>query len=167
MTGQRDVDLGRVVAAGGALLLILSLFLSWYDLGLSGWNAFETWDVVLAALAVLAIFELAPALARRGRVISVPPLAQGVVALVIVLLHLVNPPPAAAGSAPDFGAWLALAGAAAILAGHALARASVSVSLRTDPAAGAAAAPPAGPQPVPPAPPTEQTRVAGSSEGRS
>lgn len=159
-----------MVAAGGALLLLLSLFLPWYDLGLSGWNAFETWDVVLAVLAVLAVFELAPALARRGRVISAPPLAQGVVALVIVLLHLVNPPPAAAGSGPDAGAWLAFAGAAAILAGHALARASVSVSLRTDPGAGAAAAPSVGSQPVPPAapaPPTEETRVAGSSERRS
>jgi hypothetical protein len=56
----------------------------------------------------------------------------GLAALLIVVAQLVNKPPAARTADLDTGAWLALAGAALMLAGGvaAVARVSVAVTLR-------------------------------------
>jgi hypothetical protein len=46
-SAARRIDAGDVLAALGALLLLVGLFLAWYD-GANAWEAFETLDLVLA-----------------------------------------------------------------------------------------------------------------------
>ena len=106
----RDIDAGALVSALGALVLLVSLFLDWYDIGLSGWDAFETWDVVLALGAAAVLVAVLP---LRPLDVRVPVRFVGAVALALAVLQLLNPPPAATGPGPAVGGWLALAGALA------------------------------------------------------
>jgi hypothetical protein len=130
-----DLDIGRMVSAGGGVLLVVSLFLDWYDVGISAWTAFESWDVLLALAALAAIVDVVPAARVRRRLVVVPGTAVAIAALCLVVLQIVNPPPAAAAYGPASGAWLALAATLIIVAGHALARASVSIGLSREEAA--------------------------------
>ena len=43
-------ELGPVILAIGALLLIASLFTEWYEPELTAWNAFEWLDLLLAGV---------------------------------------------------------------------------------------------------------------------
>jgi hypothetical protein len=131
-TVPRRIDLGPSLAALGAVLLLVSLFLSWYQPELTGWDAFETLDLVLAALAVLVLVVLAERFGWEGPVRDTVLPVVGLAALLIVVSQLVNKPPAARTADLDTGAWLALAGAALMLAGGvaAVARVSVAVTLR-------------------------------------
>lgn len=113
------IEAGPLVAVLGALLLLVSLFLDWYEPGMSAWTSFEALDLVLAGLALAAALAagglLAPELAVLDRRWLVP---LAVVAVVIVGSQLVNPPPAAAGGRdPESGAWLGLAGSLLMAAG--------------------------------------------------
>jgi hypothetical protein len=135
MPEERRIDAGPVMAALGGLLLVVSLFLDWFEIdeaaeGLSAWDAFEVWDLVLAAAGLAAIAILIGAsradfpLQRRAL------LPLGVLAFVIVVSQLVDSPPAAGeDSSVDTGAWLALAGAALMLAGAILSFARVSLAV--------------------------------------
>src|SRR5213593_4623312 len=106
----RQIDVGAVLAAAGAVVLLVSLFLHWYRPGVSAWTVFETLDLVLAVLALAA---LGCVLAELGLGAWASPRwlpALGAVALVIVCAALVNHPPAAIGHRPDVGICLALGG---------------------------------------------------------
>ena len=119
----------------GALLLFISLFLNWFEPEFSAWTAFELIDVVLAVGALVTILAVVaefgrpqlrrwlPALEPKGLFL----IALGVTA--IVLLQLINHPPAAVNRAPMIGAWLALGGSVAMLVGSILRLAEVSVSV--------------------------------------
>ena len=175
-SGAAQALVGPLVAALGALLLFLSLFLEWYEPGGSAWTIFEVLDlhVALVALAclVLAIAGLSralmvpvgPALARLGALVLRRPVlpALGGVALVMVLVQLLHRPPTVVDDASrDIGAWLALAGVALLTVGGVLASLRVSIDVRSgvrDPAMagpgeevayrpGAAGAPPEPPAP--------------------
>ena len=121
----RRIDLGRVLLALGSALLFISLFLKWYDTGPTGWQVFEALDLVLAALAVAGV-----AAALRPD-ITPPWAAWGIpaAAVVIVVVQLVNAPPAAGNGGPTDGAWLALAGSVLMAAGAALSLATISITL--------------------------------------
>jgi hypothetical protein len=122
----RRIDLGRAVLIGGAALLLISLFTEWYDTGPTGWEVFETLDLVLAAIALGAILAAI-------RPDAVPPAAGWALpgaALVIVLVQLLNAPPAAGDGDPSTGAWLALAGSLLMAAGGALSLAAISVTVQ-------------------------------------
>jgi hypothetical protein len=107
------------IAGLGGVLLLVSLFLTWYDStpgaepggsSLTGWEAFAVIDVLLAALALLAIaVPIVSALASGpAKPIGIAVIASSVGWLGIVLVGfrlLDNPGPLRAG------AWLALAGA--------------------------------------------------------
>jgi peptidoglycan/LPS O-acetylase OafA/YrhL len=122
---RRKIDLGEALAALGAVLLLVSLFLDWYE-GVTGWEAFETLDLVvlLAALAVLA--AVAGAFDWLGARLLAP---LGLLLLLIVVVQLVEPPPAVIDLDLETGAWLAVAGAALVLLGGALRTASVSITV--------------------------------------
>jgi hypothetical protein len=122
----RRIDLGRAVLFAGAALLFVSLFLDWYDPGLTAWEAFEALDLVLAGLAVAAM-------AAAVRPDILPPWAAVAVpgaALLIVVVQLVNFPPAAVGGDLASGAWLALAGTLLMTAGAALSLAAISITVQ-------------------------------------
>jgi len=122
----RRIDLGRAVLFAGAALLFISLFMRWYDTGPTGWEVFETLDLVLAALAVAGV------VAALRPDTTAPWAAAGVpgAALLIVFVQLVNSPPAAGGGDPSSGAWLALAGSFLMAAGAALSLAAISVTIQ-------------------------------------
>lgn len=132
----RRLDIGALLAGAGALLLVVSLFLDWYEVArgvtLSGWTAFEISDVLLtlAALATLAAVG-----ARLGLLRGVPQLtmsAAGAAALALVAVQLVNPPPVLAVVEDETiatGGWLGLSGAALMFAGGVFSLARISISL--------------------------------------
>jgi hypothetical protein len=139
-TRETQLPIGPLIAAIGAIMLIVSLFLDWYE-DLTGFTVFEFLDLLLTGLAVLTLVSLAGAVG----VIRPPlrpglPLGVALLALVIVLSQLVNDPPAVAGPNgrdQDIGIWLALGGAALMVAGAVLsaARVAISVEPRDRPAA--------------------------------
>ena len=114
-----------ITGLGGALLLV-ALFLPWYDEGAvspTGWQAFTVIDVVLAAVGLAAL--LVPVVTAQQRVPAVPLAMQalvtlaGLVALVLALIRVVDLPGDASGRAA--GVWLGLAATLSIVAGAALA----------------------------------------------
>ncbi|HEV7919072.1 MAG TPA: hypothetical protein VGO97_05790 [Solirubrobacterales bacterium] len=130
---------GRLVSAVGGILLIVSLFLSWYgfDLGtntqfnidtsISGWDALGPGDLLLLVAGLIA---LAPfVLDATGLEIELPvepsvlALGAGVIATLEVLLRIIDKPgpdvsvPGDFGLSLKYGIFIALIGAVAAAAG--------------------------------------------------
>jgi hypothetical protein len=124
---RRNFDLSTGLVGIGAVAVLISLFLDWYEPGLTAWHAFELADWLLAALAVGALVVIATE-AASGDGSQRLAWICGIVAFV-VLAQIIDPPPAASGNARAVGAWVALAGSAAMVAGAVLALAEISVSI--------------------------------------
>jgi hypothetical protein len=128
----RRFDIGPILLALGAALMLVSLFLDWYG-PLTAWNAFELADVLLAALAAAALVGalgmLAPELEYLERRV-VPWIAGG--AFVLVAAELLDPPPGAGGETLGTGAWLALAAAVAMVVGTVLSLGRVSLAVAVE-----------------------------------
>ena len=138
---ETQVPVGPVLAAIGAILLIVSLFLDWYT-DLTGFTVFEFLDLLLVALAIVTLVALADAigLIRSGMRPGLPLVVAGL-ALLIVLTQVVNDPPAVAKRSDydqDIGIWLALGGAALMLAGAVLSTARIAISVEPRPGGRAA-----------------------------
>lgn len=133
--GPGNIDPGHLLIGVGALMLLVSLFLEWYSPSAEAWDVFEVWDLVLAALAILALAAVASRFGiGRPRPASWL-IGASVAALVIVVYALIDPPPAAqVGSAgtefgdPGTGLWLALVAAILMTAGTLLSVARISVA---------------------------------------
>ena len=132
--GRGQVPVGPLVAAVGAVLLVVSLFLDWYE-RITGFTAFEFLDLLLVMCALLTIASLAGGL---GLVKPAPrplvSLAVAVFTVLVVASQVVNHPPIAAGDGgpgKDIGIWLALAGAALMVAGALLGYARISLAVET------------------------------------
>ena len=139
------IDGGRVIVAIGAALLFASLFVDWYgfgrgvdlanfdeaqDTGVTAWTAFELVDLLLALLSITAIAAaLEPFVRTSSRIPAGFTAAAGPAALLLVVVSIINEPPAAQGfdSQLEVGAWLALAGAAIMCAGALLAGNRISL----------------------------------------
>jgi peptidoglycan/LPS O-acetylase OafA/YrhL len=126
---RQRLDLGSILAALGAALLFVSLFVVWYEPGGTGWQVFEALDLVLAAIAVgvLSAVAVGVGTAPEDRAWWVPALAA--VAVAVVAVQLIDPPPAARGTDRVEGAWLALGGALLLVVGALLQRARISISV--------------------------------------
>ncbi|MDP1846795.1 MAG: hypothetical protein Q8K79_03300 [Solirubrobacteraceae bacterium] len=125
----RTIEAGMLLIGAGALLLLVSLFLEWFDPGLEAWDVFEVWDLVLAALAIVALVAVA---SRMGFGAPRPAswlIGPAIAALVIVLYTLIDPPPVLAEGDPSTGLWLALAAAILMTAGAVLSVARISVAI--------------------------------------
>ena len=127
-----SVPVGPLVAAVGAVLLIVSLFLDWYD-GVTGFTVFELLDLLLVLLALATIASLADALGfwggpRPSRGVS---LAVALFTVFVVASQVINDPPAVAngGADQDVGIWLALGGSVVMAVGALLAYARISLSV--------------------------------------
>jgi hypothetical protein len=124
----RRIEVGPLLAVLGALMLLVSLFLDWYDPGVTAWEVFEVLDLLLAAVAVVGLLA---ALRMVGVAVPAPESnamswAAGI-ALVLVLATLLNHPPAVGSAEIDVGLWLALAGSALMAAGALLSMARVHI----------------------------------------
>lgn len=128
----RTIEAGMLLIALGAILLLVSLFLEWYQPGAEAWDVFEVWDLVLALLAIGALVAVA---GRLGFGPPRPPawlIGSALAALIIVLYAIIDPPPLTAGlpdGDPATGLWLALAGAVLMAAGALLSVARISVAI--------------------------------------
>jgi hypothetical protein len=139
-----QIPVGPLIAAIGAVLLIVSLFLDWYE-NLSGFTVFEFLDLLLVGLALATLARLASDVGLlRAPTRPGVALVLAVLALVIVLSQVVNDPPAVAGpngSDQDTGIWLAVAGAILMVAGAVLSTARIAIAV--EPRNRGTAAPPA------------------------
>jgi hypothetical protein len=127
-----QVPVGPLVASIGAVLVIVSLFLDWYD-QITGFTVFEFIDLLLVMLALATIASLVGGL---GLVRSAPSpgvaLGVAIFTVLIVASQLVNHPPAAAGEggpSKDIGIWLALAGSGLMVVGAVLGYARISLAV--------------------------------------
>jgi hypothetical protein len=129
---ETQVPIGALVAAIGAVLLIVSLFLDWYG-EVTGFTIFEFVDLLLLALALATLAALAAAIGlvnaavRPGHVLAIAALA-----LLVVFSQLVNDPPLVANAGDvdkSTGIWLALAGSALMVAGAVLSTARIAIAV--------------------------------------
>lgn len=125
-------EAASLAALFGAVLLLVSPFLTWFDPGGSAWSLFELLDLLLVGIALYVgvtattrLLDVDQGADPRG-----VPIAGGV-ALAAVFATLLEPPPVAVDSSTGFGVWLALFGAVIITAAGLLdlARVSVTVSV--------------------------------------
>jgi len=139
----RRIEIGPLAVLVGSLLLLVSLFLDWYelrpDVGFTAFTVFEVLDIVLAALAIVA------GAGALGRLLRGTPDGPGdhaldrvapgvaIAALILVLSQVFNHPPPAVGRQALSGQWLALSGAALMTAGAVLDAARISFALNVSP----------------------------------
>ena len=128
---------GQALVVVAAIGLIVSLFLDWYEPGVSAWTAFEIVDLLLAALAVTAlVIAIGGAIYPEGSLAALAPRwlpAVGIAAFAIVTAALINHPPAAIHRSTETGAWIALSAAGALALGGILSAARVSLVITLRP----------------------------------
>jgi hypothetical protein len=130
-TPRRSLSLGPMVASVGAVLLIVSLFLDWYE-QISGFTVFEFLDLLLVMLALATIASLAGGLGLLRQAPSPPvSLAVAIFTVRVVASQLINDPPAVAGGGAgrDVGIWLALGGSGLMVIGAVLGYARISLAV--------------------------------------
>jgi hypothetical protein len=114
----RRLRAGELIAGAAGLVLLASLFLSWYD-GRSGWESLGILDVILAFVALNAI--AIPVVTASYRVPALPLAHQslttliGIVAVLLVLGRVANIPDWASGR--EGGLWIALLATLGVMAG--------------------------------------------------
>ena len=110
----RRLEAGPLLVTLGAVLLLVSLFLSWFTGEVTAWQAFEVWDLVLFMLALGSVAAGLGLTTQDVDLVDRRFLPAAVTAVaVIVASQIIDPPPAAAGQDADTGAWLALGAALA------------------------------------------------------
>lgn len=173
---------GRLLAAGGGILLIVSLFLSWYgfdvgglagqymagvDTSASGWQSLDIGDFVFLIVGLLAIapaaFDIFDLEIELPFDISFVSLVGGAVSIAWIVLRIIDKP---GPNLPDiagvdygiglkFGIFIALIGAILIVVGGVMQKGEDDSAGFVDPVTGQqyAAAPAPGAPPAQPAPP--------------
>ena len=128
----RRIEAGPVLVGLGALLLLISLFLDWYQPEVTAWDAFELVDLLLAALGVAALVAAAGAIRPEATVIERHWLPAIVAAItILVVAQILDAPPVIDGD-PETGAWLALAAAIVMCIGTLLTLGRVSFALTVE-----------------------------------
>jgi hypothetical protein len=120
-------DAGTGLVAVGAVLLLVSLFIDWYDPGGDAWAVFESLDLVLAGAAVCGLLAVAPRFGAGGLGRALPLITA--IAFAVVVVQLFDPPPVVSDSDLATGAWLALAATVLMAGGALLGAASISVTV--------------------------------------
>jgi Na+-transporting NADH:ubiquinone oxidoreductase subunit NqrE len=118
----RRLRAGELLALAGAVCLIVALTLRWYEAPSGNLSAWDTFGVAVALLILAAAGALALALATvTERTAAIPVAAAvwstllGFIAVIAAIVRLLERPDHATELCA--GAWLALAGALAVLVG--------------------------------------------------
>ena len=128
----RRIEAGPVLVGLGAMLMLVSVFLDWYEPGITAWQSFEVLDLALAALSLAALVAVVGTIRPDAAVIERPALSLIVAAaLVIVASQILDPPPGVTGD-PMIGAWLALGAALVMCAGAVLTLGRVSFAMTVE-----------------------------------
>ena len=128
----RRIEAGPVLVGLGAVVVLVSLFLDWYEPNVIAWEAFEVLDLVMAVLALAGIVAAVGTVRPDAAVIERHQLPLIVAALaVIVASQILDPPPGVAGD-PMTGAWLALGAAVVMSVGALLTLGRVSFALTVE-----------------------------------
>jgi hypothetical protein len=125
---RQKIDAGALLAAGGALLLIVSLFVRWWNPGGTAWQVFETLDLVLAGCAVAVMIGVLRTLSAGDEVPGWV-LGLSIAVVAIVAVQIIEAPPAARRADVAAGAWLALGSGALMSIGAILSRSSIHVTI--------------------------------------
>ena len=129
----RRIEAGPVLVGLGALILLISLFLDWFQPAVTAWEAFEVLDLLLAALAIAALVAAVGAIRPEATVVERHWLPAIVAAITIVVVsQILDPPPVLIDGDPDTGAWLALGAAIVICIGTLLTLGRVSFALTVE-----------------------------------
>ena len=129
----RRIEAGPVLVGLGALVLLISLFLDWYQPAITAWEAFEVLDLLLAALSIAALVAAVGAIRPEATVVERHWLPAIVAAItIIVVAQLLDPPPALVDGDPDTGAWLALGATIVMCIGTLLTLGRVSFALTVE-----------------------------------
>jgi hypothetical protein len=129
----RRIEAGPVLVGLGALILLISLFLDWYQPAVTAWEAFEVLDLLLAALAIAALVAAVGAVRPEATVVErhwLPALAAAIT--IVVVSQILDPPPVLIDGDPDTGAWLALGAAIVMCIGTLLTLGRVSFALTVE-----------------------------------
>jgi hypothetical protein len=131
----RRFDIGPFVLALGALVLLGSLFLTWFDgaIVLNAWEVFEITDLLLVGLAIAAFVAalglITPAVDLVDR--RFVPWIVGA-AFVIVADQLIRPPVILDNADLGTGAWMALAAVVVMVLGAVLSLTKVSFAVAVE-----------------------------------
>jgi peptidoglycan/LPS O-acetylase OafA/YrhL len=114
-------QMGRVLSAVGALLLILGLFLTWYHIDrtlgstdTTGWQTFTRLRFVILGGAVVLLLT---ALFDQGRGVLIVRTVLGLVLGALILRRIIDPPNVDAPISSQFGVVVGLIGAICAAAG--------------------------------------------------
>jgi len=122
MSQSNRFELGPLLMLAGAVLLLVSLFVEWFEPGLTAWAAFELLDLVLAGMALVVLLAALGLLAPGWGITDAERVPLVVAAaLAIVAVQLLDPPPIAGDGSAETGAWIALAATFLMAAGALLA----------------------------------------------
>ena len=128
----RRIEAGPVLVGLGALLLLVSVFLDWYEPSVTAWQAFEVLDLLMAALSLAALAAVVGTVRPDAAVLDRQQLPLIVAALlVIVASQILDPPPGISGD-PLVGAWLALGAVLLMCLGAVLTLGRVSFALTVE-----------------------------------
>ncbi len=118
----RRLRLGELGALAGAVCVIVSLWLPWYENAagkLTGWNTFGPTLVLLIAAAAAALGLVVSAVTERSTALPVAAAVWstvfGIIAVICAVVRVLERPEHSTSLCA--GAWLALAGAILMLAG--------------------------------------------------
>ena len=135
-----------LIAAGGGLLLFITLFIDWFE-GVSAWEIFDVVDVVLALLALIALGV--GAMLATGNTANLPSTPSGIVTTAGLIAFSIVAAFVLEGEELKLGIFLSLIATIAIIVGGTqLARGGAAPATRRT-----TTEPPPPPPPPPPASP--------------
>jgi hypothetical protein len=116
-------NLGRVLSAVGACLLIVTLFVVWYDIDrtvvegtttATGWQAFPRLRIIVLVGAILTFLTALP---RQTRPVLVARTLLGLAVGGLIMRRIIDTPDLSVPLHPQLGIWLAFLGAVLVALG--------------------------------------------------
>ena len=123
---MRRVRAGELVAGAAGVVLLASMFLSWYSVNgrddtLTAWGAFSVVDILLALVALLGIALALSQIVGRGPALPVGlgviTTTLGLAATLLVLYRILNQPGPNEAIGVSTGAWVGLVAFAGVFFG--------------------------------------------------